>query len=299
MTIDTTIFQTPTVIRLDDYRFIEVSGTQAQAFLQGQLSCDMNAVSESAVTLAVHCDHKGRIVSLLQVVAREQRFLLQVPAPCLPMTLQQLEKYQKFYKTVSLLADNPWRSVGVIGVLPENISPQGAQVAQHPGVVQRTQLIADNNMLPIITRDLLTAYKFGEFSAWELIDIASGIPHIYPDTSGELLPHYLNLDQLSVLSFTKGCYTGQEIIARMHYLGKREQRKQRTIYLVCQAKQDLQRKYLITDAQKNTMGFIIDYCLYDGYHHILAQCLTHAINIPLWLGDVPLTRRPLPYEQEV
>lgn len=107
-----------------------------------------------------------------------------------------------------------------------------------------------------------------EDATYKLEQINRGIPDIYPETSGKYLPHELNLPQLGGVSFEKGCYTGQEIISRMHYLGKLKKSLRQTRI----AEESLTRgeDYV---ADGTLIGSIVDYCQ-TGYNESIALVLT-------------------------
>lgn len=156
---------------------IHVSGIDAKKFLQGQLSCDVDKLSEPP--LGAHCNPKGRVLSLFWLTRASDGLILQLPSDLLKIAVENLRKYSRLFRGCAL-----------------TIVPDTRQV---------------------------------DSQQWRLNNIQQGIPVIYAATSGLFLPHDLNLPKLGGVSFTKGCYTGQEIIARMQYLGKPKHRLQRLL----------------------------------------------------------------------
>jgi folate-binding protein YgfZ len=156
------------------YGVLQISGSDAKKFLQGQLTCDMEEVTFQKSRLGAHCSPQGRVISLFNIFIYLDDYYLLMPLTLIPIALAALKKYAVFYK-VSLEA---------------------------------ITLSHDSTIIPTSLRESL--YK----------NLMAGIPAIYPSTSGKFLPHELNLQALNAISFNKGCYTGQEIIARMHYRGK-------------------------------------------------------------------------------
>jgi len=147
---------------------LQVSGSDAKKFLQGQLTYDIEKVS-SQPALAAHCNPQGRIISLFYLLQEENIYYLVLPETMLLIAQNFLKKFAVFFK-VEL-------SVATINE------------------------------------------KYLSLIPWQQ-RIQHNIPMIYPETSAKFLPHEINLQHLNALSFDKGCYTGQEIIARMHYRGK-------------------------------------------------------------------------------
>jgi tRNA-modifying protein YgfZ len=155
---------------------VKVSGPDAKKLLQGQLTCDVNALQPNESTLSALCNREGRVISLFRLFLYQDAYYLFMAKSMVPLTLSALKKYAVFYKTT--LAD------------------------------------ASDELPHILQAIPLEKYA----------DIHKGLPAIYPETSGKFLPHDINLPELNVISFDKGCYTGQEIIARMHYKAKRKKR---------------------------------------------------------------------------
>lgn len=151
---------------------IAIRGNDAKKFLQGQLTCHMDEISNE-FSLAAHCNPQGRVISLFQIMLIAETYYLQMPRTLIPIAIQALKKYAVFYKVTISDESEQAKSIGII--------------------------------IPI---------------DWKKRNIQAGIPAIYAATSEKFLPHEINLHQLNAISFNKGCYTGQEIIARMHYRGK-------------------------------------------------------------------------------
>lgn len=109
-----------------------------------------------------------------------------------------------------------------------------------------------------------------------IVNIQNKVPSIYPETSGKFLPHELNLDQIGAISFDKGCYTGQEIIARMHYRGKPKSH----LYVI-QLKLDAAPApgadiYVEENNQQKTIGAIVDAAPQDNHHYLILAILNDA-----------------------
>ena len=147
---------------------ISVSGPDAQKFLQGQLSCDMNRLSETQSLRGAHCNLKGRVEALYTISMQGEAICLQTPDDVAAHALKQLQPYARFSKV-------------------------------------KLDLI-------------LTGDEMDETA--RIAEIQAGIARLHPDTVGRFLPQELGLIELGAVDFKKGCYLGQEIVARLHYLGK-------------------------------------------------------------------------------
>ena len=148
---------------------IEVSGADARTFLQGQLSCDVDALQANSTTIASISSPQGRVQAVLFVTPIADSFVVSTIGPMLESAVQRLRKY-----------------------------------------VLRSK---------VILRATPAAQSTADASAYLLAQIRAGVPHVFAQTTETFVAQSLNLDLLGGISFSKGCYTGQEIIARMHFRG--------------------------------------------------------------------------------
>ena len=167
-------------IPLNYFAAITISSVNSTAFLQGQVTCDVYKITETQGSLSACCDHKGRIISNFYIFRQESNYYFLLPKSMVPSTLNHLKRYAVFSK-VELAATDDLTSIKP----PTNI-----------------------NMIGI------------KENAWHTLNIDIGLVWIYPQTTASLIPQMINLQRWGAMSFTKGCYIGQEIIARTHYLGK-------------------------------------------------------------------------------
>ena len=185
--------------RLDHLAVVEFGGADAGRFLQGQLSNDVAALGEAAWQLTSLSNPKGRVVAVLQLTRAGERFYAVLPQALAPAVVERLTRYV-LRSRVSLRIANPELAVFGIPELPGRWS-----VAQHTSA-------PDPSDAPALAR------------ACRLAAIAAGHPQIYPATSELFVAQMLNLDLVDAVSFRKGCYTGQEIIARTQNLGRIKRR---------------------------------------------------------------------------
>ena len=189
-------------------------GADAARFLQGQLSADVEKLTEGASTLAGLHSPQGRTVAVLALLRTSAEEILAVlPRELVPAVEQRL---RKFILRAKVKIEDASEALRVAG-LPVD-SP------------------ADGPALDWFGRRLLLmpSARDGEFSSaaseradWERADITAGVPQIYTATSEAFVAQMLNLDLLGAIAFDKGCYTGQEVIARAHYRGRVKRRLQR------------------------------------------------------------------------
>ena len=193
------------------YQVIEVSGNDAAIFLQGQLTCDLTQL-DNQVTWGAHCNVKGRVVALFRLFKHDDGFMLIVSHGLADKLIKTLQRYVFRAKVSLSLTD-----YGCYGLLQHDIAdcPEGYYVKQHNDYVvglPGQRILRLSHQAP----DTLQP----DANTWQQTAIAHNEPHLYPETSEVFLPNELGLDALGGVSLTKGCYIGQEIIARLHYLGK-------------------------------------------------------------------------------
>ena len=200
---------------LNEWGLLKISGMDAKKLLQGQVTCDVMQISGEKSSLGAHCNPQGRVISLFYLFLWKENYYLLMPRTLISIAMNALKKYAVFYKVE--MADVSHHFV-ILGA-PQNqlniISSDDIAIIPNADST-RCYVIGEE---PII-RSIVSSISPMNSSEWKLADIKARIPTLYPETSGKFLPHEINLDQLHAISFDKGCYTGQEIIARMHYRGK-------------------------------------------------------------------------------
>jgi folate-binding protein YgfZ len=223
----------PQRVPLRDFDLLEVRGPDSLKFLQGQLTCDTRRFSADALTHGAHCTPKGRMIANFDALApSEELVLLRLRRDALPLLSTSLGKYIVFSKA-ELSAPGGEAPVGLLGEhlldwLQQHLDLDFSQqtVQQQGGLLyikrdqQRVECWpVDEANLPDVVAELPQA---DNETAWLAAEIALGRGWIGAATSDTLLPQQLHLqvEAIDGVSFTKGCYTGQEIIARTHYKGK-------------------------------------------------------------------------------
>lgn len=242
--IDT--FQKLTGDTLCDVRnttLVRATGDDVEDFLHNQLSNDIRGLDPAQTALAGYCNPKGRLLGVFRVWREPDGFLLQLPTDLHRSLLDRLTRYVLRSK-VELAVDETRVAFGVCGRtaargLESIVGPLARKdnhcrrdadvsVTRIPGDGRpRFQMIGPVGSC-IAAWDKLKRHATVVGSwAWARLDILAGIPNIGPATSEAFIPQMVNLDLLGGVSFRKGCYPGQEIVARMHYLGNLKQRMAR------------------------------------------------------------------------
>lgn len=198
---------------LPDYGLLNVRGSDAKKLLQGQLTCDVEKLKPGESTLGAHCNPQGRIISLFYLFQHEEAYYLLMPVSMIPIAANALKKYAIFYKVELTDVSDHFAIKG-----HSHSNETDAAYFQWIPLPHSSRVLSISKRGAQSTSEKTT--DLSQKNAWKILDIEEGLPAIYPETSGKFLPHELALPQLGAVHFEKGCYTGQEIIARMHYRGK-------------------------------------------------------------------------------
>lgn len=247
---------------------LTVQGDNAASFLQGQLTCDLNEVTPSTYRPGAYCNLQGRVLALVDVLLA-QNYQLILPKDLLESTQNALSKAALFSQVK--LAEN--QSLGLMGYYQQN--PQAPGLPLSPDQSQAHQVIAledqwlyalgEGLYILIAPHEKLKDYQ-SKFSAancwrsalaWQRLNLSLGRFQIYPKTRGLFLPQRLGLEGSAYLSFNKGCYKGQEIIARMYYRSKAKHELKR--FILDQEIVSAGQK-LLTIERNRELGEIIDCC---------------------------------------
>lgn len=205
---------------------ISVSGEDSAKFLQGQITCDINSVTNSRLSIAAFCNPKGRVITSLFIFKTKAGFKLILPA-CL---IEKVYKKLKIYilrSAVQLETNNTTIRLFGIKILAndqltetEFFNNSQLLIFDYPFSTNRYLFILDQDNFNVFSLSTLKDAPQGDWTEWFYADINSGMPWLTLEQSEEYTPQMLNIDTLGGVSFNKGCYTGQEIIARTHFLGK-------------------------------------------------------------------------------
>ena len=210
---------------LRDTAVLAFRGPEAAHFLQGQLSCDTGQLSATRLQLAGLHNPQGRVIALLRLLQREPgEILALLPKPLALPVCEQLRRYVLRAKVQILEASAEFQLLGI----ESSLSEAASEALGGWPLVEETQSARAVALLPSAMA-LNPEHMSDNRLAWERLELAAGIPHLGPATSGQFVAQMLNLDLLHAISFTKGCYTGQEVIARAHYRGRVKRRLQRFV----------------------------------------------------------------------
>ncbi len=206
--------------KLDDLAVLAVRGNDAIAFLQGQLSQDLRPLQDGDAALAGLHNPQGRCLAVIRLLRMTREHLLLVlPAELADSVRQLLSRYVLRARVSIEDSATAWRIYGATG--PDAGAAAATRLSMPMDDSGTRQLILAPRSEPLPDGDVVPRTQ------WRLDDIAAGLPELTAATSGLFVAQMLNLDLLHAIGFDKGCYTGQEIIARAHYRGEVKRRMQR------------------------------------------------------------------------
>lgn len=207
---------------------LAVRGPDARRFLQGQLSQDVLTLRPDELRLSGCHNPQGRVLAVLWLVADGEDVLALCARELLPDLIATLRRFTLRAKVSLADETSNWRVAGLAADSDvDAVLPRAADLRAFARGTTGRRWIA---LQPAASADALAgipAIRGDAENAWTLLEIADGLPQIVAATRGEFVAQMLNLDVLGGIAFDKGCYTGQEVIARAHYRGRVKRRAQR------------------------------------------------------------------------
>ncbi len=222
---------------LTDVALLGIAGPDAAKFLQGQVTCDINQITPNSSRLGAHCTPKGRMVSnFLAARLDSGQIVLRLHKDVLPALQQSLGKYIVFSKAKLANHTSDYLVIGLLGntaiatlnhYFGLSLHESGNTETNANGTFiclsnNRVECWLTTAQLESLRNKLGDQHCLATQDDWLLASISAGYGDVYPQTQGEWIPQMLNyqVPEVNGISFSKGCYTGQEIVARMQYLGK-------------------------------------------------------------------------------
>ncbi len=223
---------------LNSLELLQISGEDSGKFLQGQLTCDLEGLATGSCQLGAACNNKGRVYANFRLLKLGTDYFLSMQPGVMEIARQTLQKYIPFYKAQMTDASARFRRFGLAGQQAEELLKTII-----PALPERNSSVTIDRNILINVSDNLPRYELWvddsaseepqarietlprqEKKTWDILDLKAGILFIQADESSLYTPEELNLDLAGFVSFNKGCYTGQEIVARMHFRGKASKR---------------------------------------------------------------------------
>jgi folate-binding protein YgfZ len=228
---------------LSHFGLIAVHGEDATTFLQGQLTNDITRVDDGHSQLSGLCNPKGRLLGSFRIFRHGDSYYLCMPADMVEGILNRLRMFVLRSRVTLDEASDTFVHLGLSGEDAQNtlhdftgrcpqdvndvISQDNRVVIRVPGIHPSYEVFTTAGDACSLWDKLNVKCAPIGAEAWRLLDIQAGIPIIYPETREAFVPQMTNMQLVDGVSFKKGCYTGQEIVARMQYLGKLKRRMYR------------------------------------------------------------------------
>jgi len=300
------------VCDLSHLGLLEISGVDAVIFLQGQVTNDVKLLHGNNAHYSAYCTPKGRALALFLAFAHQEHIHLQFNRELVEPVMKRLKMYVMRSKVDIKDVTESIAKFGLYGPEAESIlatrfakipkldyeliTLENATLLKLPstGKHQRFEIFVSKTISTDILSQLKNSCKLVMMSCWDWLDIQVGIPDVSLKTQEQFVPQMLNLDILNGINFKKGCYTGQEIIARTHYLGSV---KRRTYLAAINSTSAPNAGDLVVDDAKAEVGQIVRIApnLDNGFDVLV------EIRIEAWqTGNVfwnttQLNFKPLPY----
>jgi folate-binding protein YgfZ len=286
------------LVQLPDFALLRFSGNDACDFLHGQLTCDVRALPAGRSSYGGYCSPKGRLLASFLLVNEGDAYAMILPATLAEAVRKRLVMYVLRSKVIVNAV--PGILLGAHGadlaaaLLPLNLAAPAAPHEVTLATAGRAIRLPGNRVLVIADPVPAAATDDG---SWQRLDIAAGIPFILPATQEQFVPQMVNLDLIGALSYSKGCYPGQEIVARTHYLGRLKQRMYRVTAQAALAPGD---KLYCDELGEQSAGMIVNAVAAGGVaHEALAVLQTANAGTAIYHAGSPqgpaLALESLPY----
>lgn len=226
---------------LSHYGLLRAGGADARSFLQAQLTADLGELTAERSPLSAWCNAKGRVQAIFRLFTRDDDIYLRLPAELIPLTLPRLKMFVLRAKVALADISAEWHALGVwgddaavklrdlLGQVPELVN----QIMQGPELVTirvrgagpRFEIWGTSAAIASLRETLQQAgLRAGSEHEWRVLEMEAGLPELHTATREAFTPHMLNLDLLGAVSFGKGCYPGQEVVAKTQHRGLAKRR---------------------------------------------------------------------------
>lgn len=297
---------------------IRVSGEDAEGFLQNQFTNDISQVSEQRSQLSGYCNHKGRLLANFRIIKRNGDFYLRLSRDLVAPILKKLRMYVLMSKVAledassqlvhfgfsgpeadKILAKRTEKSFGsnnAPDTINEIIQHQSLSLIRLPGVVPRYEIFGELEDAITLWQALDVDGAAVSHQSWQYLNILAGLPIVTAQSSEAWVPQMLNFDLIDAVSFNKGCFPGQEVVARLNYLGKTQRRCYRLQANTDQLPTIGDTITASTDNKEEEAGKVLNAVINpDGQVEMLAVLKIKLSEKSLTVNDHPLKLCELPY----
>ncbi|NMH65852.1 tRNA-modifying protein YgfZ [Shewanella salipaludis] len=218
--------------KLSHLGLIRICGEQGHSFIQGQVTTDISSLGKDQWRWGAHCDPKGKMLASFRIFDLDDSLFMLLPSSSIGVDLPQLQKYAVFSKAELSDVSGDWQLFGVAGDKAERfihdtfaVTSDGAAMAGLTPIEGGAILKDGSRYLLMLSSAAAAAFEqrldtqVYDASAWQALEILAAYPNLGAEHAGQYVPQMCNLQAIDGISFTKGCYMGQETIARMKYRG--------------------------------------------------------------------------------
>jgi len=295
---------------------VVIAGGDTNEFIQGQFTNDVNKVDDEHSQISAFCNNKGRMIANFRLFQSQQNYFLSMNSDLVEKSVSLLQKYilraqvaiqdiseQLIHIGVSgsnaesLLSD----FIGELNTSVDSISHNDNYIAiRVAGTTPRYEIFCSLEHAKILWESVSTKASVVNSSYWDYLDIENGLPYIDSNTSEEFVPQMANMELINGVSFEKGCYTGQEIVARTHYLGKQKRRTYRIKIVSDMTPKTGDRLTTDTSTENQYTGTLVTtYQTAENEYEALAVIqIKSAESENLKLNNAEVTVLDLPYSLE-
>ncbi|NKB46844.1 MAG: hypothetical protein GKR77_03575 [Legionellales bacterium] len=245
------------IIPMTQWEILQVSGPDAASFLQGQLSCDVNTATDQQTLLGCYCNLQGRMQAAFRLWRYQESFLLMLPIGMATALQTALQPYARFSKVTLTPTPDDLMLLATVGLSGIPLLEQAnVQIISLPDDAARLLYVGPATCLSQLQTQWHHQYSQLPPTTWQLRDIIHGIANVFVTTQAQWLPHRVNYHLIGGINFTKGCFLGQEIIARLHY---KSQLKHHSYRVRLHSAQSLPAGTPITQPKSGSpLGYVID-----------------------------------------
>ena len=306
----------PDLVDLSPLGLLRIDGPDAARFLQGYATCDVSHVSQTRAAASALCTREGRTLATFRLWGASDALTMRLHRALILPVHDLLARYIVFSKADLVEPGDAVVGMGLSGPgASECITALCGSAPGHDDVVRATTEVGEVTVIrcrgeherfelwlpvadaPALWTRLETQARPAPWSRWVAQRIREGYVELSPRTAGEFIPQALNLQALGSISFDKGCYLGQEVVARMQYLGRIKKRLYRfSLDAALASDPVLGAEVTVDGANGEVVGEVVAAATDAGRCELLAVIRNDRIDARLYVGRHPLTPEPLPYE---
>ncbi len=229
---------------LSPFSVVVIAGDDAASFMQGQFTNDVYAVNEENSQLSAICNNKGRMIANFRLFKYQQNYFLSLKSDIVDQSIKHLQNYilrahvaiQDVSEQLIHIGISGDHATDLLSPFINNINPEIDSVSFNENYIvirvaslhskekPRYEIFCSFEHATALWQKVSEQAEVVNSSSWDFLNIQAGIPFIDANSSEKFVPQMANMELINGVSFTKGCFTGQEIVARTHYLGKQKRR---------------------------------------------------------------------------